>query len=80
MIESVGKDGFACNVRKTKSMQLLDCKRRVTVKIDPCGVCGKRVYFNSIKCFQYKNWFIIVAQMFYTESVLVLCMVSLWIL
>ena len=79
MKESVGKDGFACNLRKTKSMHLLDCKRRVTVKIDHCGVCGERVDFNSIRCFQYKNWFIIVAQMFHTESVLVLYMVSLFV-
>lgn len=35
-------------VRKTKAMQLLDGKRRVTAKIDPCNVSEERVGCNSI--------------------------------
>ena len=44
------------NVGKTKRLQILDNKRRVTAKIDPCGVCRERVYFNSIKRLQCKKW------------------------
>ena len=41
-------EGLHVNVRRyaTKGMQLLDGKRRVTAKIDPCGVCGERTGCN----------------------------------
>ena len=43
------------NVRKTKGVQFLDGKRKVTARIDPSGVSGERVGFNSVKCFQCKK-------------------------
>ena len=41
-------DGY---VKKTKGVQFLDGKRKVTARIDPSGVAGERVGFNSVKCF-----------------------------
>ena len=48
--------GLLKTVRKTKGMELLDGKRRVTAKINPCEVCGERVDCNSIKCTKCKKW------------------------
>lgn len=47
-----GKGLFA-NVGKTKGMQFLNGKRRVTAVIDSCGVCGEIVGCKSIKCLQF---------------------------
>ena len=44
------------NVGKTKGMQLLKGKWRVTTKTDPCGVCGERGGCKSIKYLQCKKW------------------------
>ena len=45
-------DGY---VKKTKGVQFLDGKRKVTARIDPSGVAGERVGFNSVKGFQCKK-------------------------
>ena len=50
------------NVRKTKGVQLLDGKRKVTARIDPSGVSRERVGFNS-NVFSVKSGSFAIAQM-----------------
>ena len=49
--------GLCVNVWKTKGLQFLNGKRRVTAKIESCGVCGETVGCKSIVCSFKKNWF-----------------------
>ena len=53
---AVEEKGLRVNVNKTKGMQLLFGKKSSVLKVDPCGVCGERVYChcNSIQCSVYK--------------------------
>ena len=50
------RKGLRVNFDKTKGMHLLFGKKSSFSKVDPCGVCGERVGFNSIKCAKYPSW------------------------
>ena len=44
------------NLRKTKVV-VSGAEGEVTVsKIDPCGICGKRVTANSVLCVKCRKW------------------------
>ena len=47
--------GLKVNTRKTKVMAS-GSKDLFKIKIDPCGVCGKRVMANSVLCTKCGNW------------------------
>ena len=53
---AVERKGLTVNVDKTKGMQLLFGKKGGVSKVDPCGVCAKRVGCNSIKCTKCQRW------------------------
>ena len=67
------------NVGKTKGVQLLDGKRRVTAKNDLSAICGEKIGCNSSIVCSVKSGFIVVAQMFHTESVLLQRLMSLFV-
>ena len=48
--------GLRVNVDKTKAMQLLFGKKSSVSKVDPCGVCGERVGYNSVQCTKCQRW------------------------
>ena len=55
------KDAFECkglkvNLKKTKVMVSGSEGEVLKSKIDPCGVCGKRVKANSVLCTKCKKW------------------------
>ena len=58
--EALGERFLCVNVGKTKAMQLLNGKRRVTAKIDPNGVCEERVGCKSVICFPWAGLLFIV--------------------
>ena len=44
------------NLGKTKVV-VSGAEGEVTVsKVDPCGICGKRVMANSVLCVKYRKW------------------------
>ena len=48
--------GLKVNLRKAKVV-VSGAEGEVTVsKIDPCGICGKRVRANSVLCVKYRKW------------------------
>ena len=48
--------GLKVNVGKTKMMVSGTKEEIVLSKIDPCGICGKRVGSNDVRCTQYVKW------------------------
>ena len=48
--------GLKANVGKTKMMVSVTEGKITSSKIDPCGVCGKRVGSNSVCCTQCMKW------------------------
>ena len=48
--------GLKINIRKTKMMISGSEGELFKSKIDPCGVCGKRVMANSVLCTKCRNW------------------------
>ena len=48
--------GLKINIRKTKMMVCGSEGELFKSKIDPCGVCGKRVMANSVLCTKCRNW------------------------
>ena len=48
--------GMKVNIRKTK-MMVSDAKGEIVCsKVDPCGICGKRVMSNAVLCTVCKKW------------------------
>ena len=54
--EALERKGLKVNVAKTKCMISGDSDKGETSRIDPCGVCGKRVGCNSILCKGCNLW------------------------
>ena len=44
------------NIRKTKMMVSGAEGKIVRSKVDPCGICGKRVMSNAVLCTVCKKW------------------------
>ena len=44
------------NTRKTKVMVSRSQGELFKSKIDPCGICGRRVMTNTVLCTQCGNW------------------------
>ena len=53
---AVEENGLKVNIDKTKGMQLLFGKKSSVSKVDPCGVCGEQVGYNSIQCIKCQRW------------------------
>ena len=49
-------NGLKVNVGKTKVMVSVTEGESVLSKIDPCGICGKRVGSNAVCCTQCAKW------------------------
>ena len=49
--------GMKVNTRKTKMMVSGAEGEIVRSKVDPCGICGKRVMSNAVLCTLCKKWF-----------------------
>ena len=48
--------GMKVNIRKTK-MMVSDAEGEIVrSKVDPCGICGKRVMSNAVLCTVCKKW------------------------
>ena len=52
-----GKGVLRVSVGKAKGMPSLFGKISSVLKVDPCGVCGEQVGFNSIQCAKCQSWF-----------------------
>ena len=50
------RKGLKVNMGKTKVMVSGEGGERVISKIDPCGVCDKRVQHNSVLCLGCRKW------------------------
>ena len=48
--------GIKVNIRKTKMMVSGAEGEIVRSKVDPCGICGKRVISNAVLCTMCKKW------------------------
>ena len=48
--------GLKVNTRKTKVMVSGSEGELFKSKIDPCGVCGRRIMVNSVRCTKCGNW------------------------
>ena len=48
--------GMKTNIRKTKIMVSGAEGETVRSKVDPCGICGKRVMSNAVLCTVCKKW------------------------
>ena len=48
--------GLRVNMKKTKFMVSGTEGEQVSSKIDPCGVCGRRVKYNSVLCTSCGKW------------------------
>ena len=53
--DALESKGLKVNTRKTKSGGSGSEGEPFKRKIDPCGVCGKRVMANSVLCTKYGN-------------------------
>ena len=62
-MDKYGRWKITVEVDKTKVMQLSFGKKSSVSKVVPCGVCGKQVGYNSIKCRNCQSGFIIVVLM-----------------
>ena len=54
--EAFESKGLKVNIRKTKTMVSGTEGEVFKSKIDPCGICGRRVMANSVLCTKCKNW------------------------
>ena len=54
--DALERRGLKVNTRKTKSNSKLSEGKLFKSKIDPCGVCGRRLMANSVLCTKLKNW------------------------
>jgi hypothetical protein len=52
----IERKGLKVNIGKTKVMVSGEGGERVVSRIDPCGVCDKRVKANSVLCIGCKKW------------------------
>lgn len=52
----IEKKGLKVNIGKTKVMVSGEGGEKVISRIDPCGVCGKRVKANSVLCIGCQKW------------------------
>ena len=54
--EELESKGWNVNLGKTKVV-VNEAEDEVAVsKVDPCGICGKRVMANSVLCVKYGKW------------------------
>jgi len=54
--EAFESKGLKVNLGKTKVV-VSGAEGEVTVsKVDPCGICGKRVMANSVLCVKFRKW------------------------
>ena len=54
--EAFESKGLKVNLGKTKVV-VSGAEGEVTVrKVDPCGICGKRVMANSVLCVKCRKW------------------------
>ena len=54
--DALESKGLKVNTRKTKMMVSGSEGKLFKSKIDPCGVCGRRVMANSVLCTKCENW------------------------
>ena len=54
--DALQSKGLKVNTRRTKVMVSGSEGALFKRKIDPCGVCGRRVMANSVLCTKYGNW------------------------
>ena len=54
--DALESKGLKVNTRKTKLMVSGSERDLFKSKIDPCGVCGRRVMANSVLCTKCGNW------------------------
>jgi len=54
--EAIEKKGMKVNLSKTKVMVSGEGGERVVSKVNPCGVCDKRVKANSALCVGCNKW------------------------
>jgi len=54
--EAFERKGMKVNLGKTKVMVSGEEREVVVSKVDPCGICGKRVRSNSVWCEKCKKW------------------------
>ena len=54
--DALESKGLKVNTRKTKLMVSGSEGELYKSKIDPCGVCGRRVMANSLLCIKCENW------------------------
>ena len=54
--DALESKGLKVNTRKTKLMVSGSEGELFKSKIDPCGVCGRRVMANSVVCTKCENW------------------------
>ena len=54
--DALESKGLKVNTRKTKVMVSKSEGKLFKSKIDPCGVCGRRVMANSVLCTKCENW------------------------
>ena len=54
--KAIERKGMKVNMGKTKVMVCGEGEERVVSKIDPCGVCDKRVKANSVLCLGCNKW------------------------
>jgi hypothetical protein len=52
----IERKGLKVNMGKTKVMVCGEGGKRMVSRIDPCGVCDKRVKANSVLCIGCKKW------------------------
>ena len=54
---SIREQGLKVNLGKTKVVLVSGAEGEVTMsKVDPCGICGKRVMANSVLCVKCRKW------------------------
>jgi hypothetical protein len=54
--DAIEKKGMRVNMGKTKKMVSGEEGERVVSRVDPCGVCDKRVKDNSVMCLECRKW------------------------
>ena len=54
--DALESNGLKVNTRKTKVMVSGSEGELFKSKVDPCGVCGRRVMANSVLCTKCRNW------------------------
>ena len=54
--DALESKGLKVNTRKTKVVVSGSERELFKSKIDPCGVCGKKVMVNSVLCSKCGNW------------------------